>query len=166
MILTAVVAILGLAVLLGMVFLADGLPPALRTKLRRQGRTSGSGPPEEISAGQGDRPWEQIEDRHVAQGGHPHGRPASWVLVTVVIAAFAAGGAALITHLWWLLWTCAEVVVLAVPAGKVIGIMDDTVAWGSTPAAAPAPPAGPEAGHGQEQPSSLGSDNRGLRHPT
>jgi hypothetical protein len=56
-----------------------------------------------------------------------HGRPASWALVAVVIAAFAVGGAAIIEHLWWLFWVCAGVVVLAVPAGKVIGIMDDTV---------------------------------------
>ena len=37
MILTAVVAILGLAVLLGMVFLADGLPPAVRVMPRLRG---------------------------------------------------------------------------------------------------------------------------------
>ena len=59
----------------------------------------------------------------------------------MVAAAFVAGGAAIITHAWWLLWTGIAVVVLAVPAGKAIGIMDDTVAWGSTPAAtADSPP--------------------------
>jgi hypothetical protein len=149
MILTAVVAILGLAVLLGMVFLAEGLPPAMRMKVRRRGRASGSGPPEEISAGQGDRPWEQIEDRHVPPGGHPHGKPASWVLVAVVTAAFVTGGMAIITHLWWLLWACIAIAVLALPAGKVIGIMDDTVDWGSTPAATPDPSQSPEADRGQ-----------------
>jgi hypothetical protein len=63
-------------------------------------------------------------------GGHSshHGRPRSWVLVGVVIAAFCAGGAAVIEHLWVLFWVCAGVVVLAVPVGKMIGIMDDTVA--------------------------------------
>lgn len=151
-ILTAVVAILGIAVLLGMVFLADGLPPAARLLLRRrQRRISGSEPPENISAGQGDRPWEQIEDQHVSPGGHPHGKPASWVLVAIVTAAFAIGGAAIIIHIWWLLWTCIAAVVLAVPAGKVIGIMDDTVAWGSTPAATAGPPQGREVDHGQDQ---------------
>jgi hypothetical protein len=145
MILTAVVAILGLAALLGMVFLAEGLPPAMRKKLRRRGRASGSGPPEEISAGQGDRPWEQIEDRNLPLGGHTHGKPASWVLVAVVTAAFLTGGMAIIAHTWWLLWTCIGIVVLAVPAGKVIGIMDDTVAWGSTPSATHDPPADPQA---------------------
>ena len=43
--------------------------------------------------------------------------------------------------------------VLAVPAGKAIGIMDDTVAWGSTPAATFHRPQGPEADRGQEQPA-------------
>ena len=57
------------------------------------------------------------------------------MLVAVVIAAFITGGAAIIAHAWWLLWTCIGIVVLAIPAGKVVGIMDDTVAWGSTPAA-------------------------------
>jgi hypothetical protein len=73
--------------------------------------------------------------RHVPEGGHPHGKAASWVLVAVVIVAFITGGAAIIAHAWWLLWTCIGIVVLAIPAGKVVGIMDDTVAWGSTPAA-------------------------------
>lgn len=62
-------------------------------------------------------------------GGHEahHGRPRSWVLVGIVIAAFCAGGVAVVAHLWPLFWACAGVVVLAVPAGKIIGIMDDTV---------------------------------------
>jgi hypothetical protein len=51
----------------------------------------------------------------------------------VAAAAFVVGGAAIITHVWWLLWTGIAVVVLAIPAGKAIGIMDDTVAWGSPP---------------------------------
>ncbi len=58
-----------------------------RLKVRRQGEISGSGPTGEISTGQGGRPWEQVEHRHVPEGGHPHGKAASWVLVAVVIAA-------------------------------------------------------------------------------
>jgi hypothetical protein len=135
MILTAVVALVGLAALLGIVYWAGAQPDTRRLKLRRRGEISGSGPTGEISPGQGDQPWEQIEDRHVPEGGHPRGKPASWVLVGVVIAAFITGGTAIIAHAWWLLWTCIGIVVLAVPAGKVVGIMDDTVAWGSTPAA-------------------------------
>jgi hypothetical protein len=53
----------------------------------------------------------------------------------VVVAAFTTGGLAIIAHAWWLLWTCAGICLLALPAGKIVGIMDETVAWGSTPAA-------------------------------
>jgi hypothetical protein len=42
------------------------------------------------------------------------------------------------------------VVVLAVPAGKAIGIMDDTVAWGSNPAAGHDPLQDPEADPGRD----------------
>jgi hypothetical protein len=62
-------------------------------------------------------------------GGHTshQGRPRSWVLVAVVIAAFTAGGAAIIARLWPLFWVCVGVTLLAIPVGKLIGIMDDTV---------------------------------------
>ena len=62
-------------------------------------------------------------------GGHAahQGRPRSWVLVAVVVAAFCAGGAAIIAHLWPLFWACVGVTLLAIPVGKLIGIMDDTV---------------------------------------
>ncbi|MBO0773439.1 MAG: hypothetical protein J2P35_18445 [Actinobacteria bacterium] len=82
-----------------------------------------------VAAGQ---PAGSVPDSHVASG-NPHGKPSSWLLISVVITAFLAGGAAIITHLWWLLWTCVGVIVVAVPVGKAIGIMDDTVAWGSSP---------------------------------
>ena len=151
MILTAVVAILGLAVLLGMVFFADGLPPALRAKIRRSD-ASGNGRNEEIPDGQGQRPWEQLEDRHVPEGGYPHGKPASWVLVAVVTAVAVTGGISIITHAWVLLWACIAIVVLAIPAGKMIGIMEDTVDWGSTPAATSDPqPSGLEADRGRDE---------------
>ncbi|HVT67534.1 MAG TPA: HGxxPAAW family protein [Trebonia sp.] len=63
-------------------------------------------------------------------GEHPyrHGRPASWALVAVIIVAFCIGGVAVIEQWWPVIWACLAVVVLAVPAGKLIGIMDDTVA--------------------------------------
>ena len=144
-ILTAVVAVTGLVVLIGAVFWADAHPDTRRLKVRRRGEVSGSGPRGEISAGQGNSPWERIEHRHVPQGGHPHGKPASWVLVAAVVAAFSIGGVAIIEHAWWLLWTCAGIVVLAIPAGKVIGIMKDTVSWGSTPAATHDSPPGGDA---------------------
>jgi hypothetical protein len=68
-----------------------------------------------------------------ALGGHHnlHGRPASWVLVAVITAAFVAGGFAVVFHLWVLFWVCLGIVLLSVPAGKVIGIMADTVLAGN-----------------------------------
>ena len=65
-------------------------------------------------------------------GGHPHshGKPASWVLVGVTIAAFVAGGFAIVCGIWWLFWACLGVVFLVVPAGKAIDIMGDTVLAG------------------------------------
>lgn len=75
----------------------------------------------------------QVADR-VPQtvGGHPHlhGRPVSWVLVSVIIAAFVAGAFAVTTHTWWLFWVCLGVTVLSVPVGKFVRIMDDTVLAG------------------------------------
>ena len=127
--LTAAFALAGLAVLIGMVFWAD---------------TSFSGkrlvvPEREISPGQGARPRERIGHQDVPLGGHPHGRLSSWMLVAAVTAIFTTGGIAIISHAWWLLWTCAGLLVLALPAGKMIGIMDNTVSWGSTPAATQTP---------------------------
>lgn len=138
-ILTAIVAVVGLVALIGAVFWADAQPDIRRLRAGRRAKTSGSRSRAEISPGQGYEPWRQIKDRHVPEGGHPHGKPASWVLVAVVVAAFAAGGVAIIAHAWWLLWTCAGIIMLAIPAGKVVGIMDDTVSWGSTPAATNSP---------------------------
>ena len=55
-ILTAVVGILGLAALLAMVFLAEGLPPTMRMKMRRRGRASGSGHAGELLLGRATGP--------------------------------------------------------------------------------------------------------------
>ena len=129
-ILIVVVAALGLTVMIGMVYWADSHPDN-RLGPGRKSRTELG----EIPPGQGHRPWERTEDRHVPEHGHPHGKPASWVLVGAVLMAFLVGGASIIVHLWWLTIACGAVIVLAVPVGKGIGIMDDTIAWGSTPAA-------------------------------
>jgi hypothetical protein len=58
---------------------------------------------------------------------HRHGRPASWVLVGVILVAFAVGGIAVAYHWWVAFWVCCGVVALSFPAGKIIGIMNDTV---------------------------------------
>lgn len=151
LILTAVVAVAGLAVMIGAVFLADTQPDIRRLVARRRGELSGRGPGTGLSLGQGGTPSEQIEHRHVPEGGHPHGKPASWVLVAVVIAAFTAGGIAIITHAWWLMWACAGIIVLAIPAGKVVGIMNDTVGGDNTSAPAHDPSQDPGADSPREQ---------------
>jgi hypothetical protein len=70
----------------------------------------------------------------------------------VVVAAFTTGGLAIIAHAWWLMWTCAGICLLALPAGKIIGIMNETVAWGSTPAATHDPAHDQQADPGRDQP--------------
>ena len=175
-ILTVIVALIGLAVLVIPVFWAAEHPDTRRPRARQQrGRVTGAvqagdprgvlmprrgdnresqmtGSAGDAAGGQGDWPSERLEDRHVPEGGNPHGKLSSWVLVALVTAAFITGGLAIITHIWWLLWACLGLVVLAVPAGKAIGIMDDTVAWGSNPAAGHDPPQDPEAGPEGDQP--------------
>jgi hypothetical protein len=124
------------------------------TPPRRDNRESGmAGPTGDTAVGQGHWPSDRLEDRDVSPQGNPHGKPSSWMLVAVVTAAFITGGLAIIAHAWWLFWACAGIVVLSIPAGKAIGIMDDTVAWGSTPAANSDPPQGPETDPGRNQPT-------------
>jgi len=73
----------------------------------------------------------------------------------VVIAAFATGGVAIIAHAWWLVWTCTGIIVLAIPAGKVVGIMNDTVGGDHTPPAAhdPAQHQSADSPHDQRAPA-------------
>jgi hypothetical protein len=65
--------------------------------------------------------------------GRPHGRASSWMLVAVVLCASVAAGVALIIHVWPLFWACVAVAGASIPAGKIIGIMDDTMMWGRAP---------------------------------
>jgi hypothetical protein len=146
-----IVAVAGLAVLIVPMFWAAS-PPDIRrlrapwrpgkvhgalpagdqrsvTPPRRDDRETGmAGPGGDAADGQGHWPSERLEDRYIPHQGNAHGKPSSWVLVAVVTAAFITGGLAIITHTWWLLWACAAIVVLSIPAGKAIGIMNDTVA--------------------------------------
>jgi hypothetical protein len=55
-----------------------------------------------------------------------HGRPASWVVITLVIIGFIVGGIALcIGPSWVLFWTGAAIVVIAGFAGAAVHIFDD-----------------------------------------
>jgi hypothetical protein len=47
--------------------------------------------------------------------------------VLVVLLAFIVGGLAIVFRIWPLFWVCVGIFVLSVPAGKVLGIMNDTV---------------------------------------
>jgi hypothetical protein len=174
-ILTVIVALIGLAVLVIPVFWAADHPDTRRPRAQQRGRVTGAvqaGDPRNVlmprrgdnreshiaepagdgAAAQGHQPSERPEDRHLPETGSLHGKPSSWMLVAVVTAAFITGGLAIIMHTWWLFWACLGIVVLAVPAGKAIGIMDDTVAWGSTPAASYDPPQDRKTDPGRDQP--------------
>lgn len=65
----------------------------------------------------------------LTERGRKHGRPTSWAVVGVAVAAFAGGGAAMILGMWVLVFVCAGVFVLSGPVGLRLGIMDDTVEW-------------------------------------
>lgn len=105
------------------------------------------------------------KNREQPIGGHehPHGRPRSWVLVGVVIAAFCAGGVAVVDHLWVLFWVCAGIVALAIPVGKFIGIMDDTVLVEPLPGQAPLPAQREEDRGLSSDPRVRGGSDQGIR---
>ena len=111
-------------------------------------KTGNEGPTEHGTAPGDHLPGEQ------PIGGHPHlhGRPVSWVFVAVLIAAFVAGAFAVVYKLWPLFWACLAVTVLSVPAGKIVGIMGDTVLAGD-----------PSAQTGQE--GHVAEDHGSAAHP-
>ena len=90
------------------------------------------GPTEQGTAPGQHQPGEQPVGDHE----NLHGRPVSWLFVAVLIAAFVAGAFAVVLKLWPLFWVCLGIVVLSVPAGKLIGIMQDTVLEGDPSAQA------------------------------
>ena len=55
-----------------------------------------------------------------------HGRPASWVAVTVIVIGFVIGGIALpVGPVWWLFWLGTGIVVLGAIFGAAVHIFDD-----------------------------------------
>lgn len=54
-------------------------------------------------------------------------RPTSWVAAGLILGGFALGGAALITHQWWLFWTALGVVVVGGIFALVVDIFSDVV---------------------------------------
>ena len=55
-----------------------------------------------------------------------HGRAVSWTGASIIMAAFLAGGFALVFGpIWWLFWVSAGVAVLGGLAAMATGIFDD-----------------------------------------
>ena len=55
-----------------------------------------------------------------------HGRPASWVAVSIVVVGFIVGGIALpVGPTWWLFWTGSGIVVIGAIFAASIRIFDD-----------------------------------------
>jgi len=55
-----------------------------------------------------------------------HGRPASWVAVSIIIVGFVVGGIAMVTGpAWWLFWTGAGIVVVGGIFALSSHILDD-----------------------------------------
>ena len=55
-----------------------------------------------------------------------HGRPASWVAVSIIIIGFVVGGIAMVPHPhWWLFWTGAGIVVIGCIMAAAAHILDD-----------------------------------------
>ncbi len=55
-----------------------------------------------------------------------HGRPASWVAVSIIVVGFVIGGIALpIGPTWWLFWVGVAIVVIGGVIAAAIRIMDD-----------------------------------------
>jgi hypothetical protein len=55
-----------------------------------------------------------------------HGRPASWVAVSIIIVGFIVGGVAMVpSPKWWLFWTGTGIVVIGGIMAAAAHIMDD-----------------------------------------
>jgi len=55
-----------------------------------------------------------------------HGRPASWVAVSIIIVGFIVGGVAMVpSPKWWLFWVGAGIVVIGGIMAAAVHIMDD-----------------------------------------
>jgi hypothetical protein len=68
-------------------------------------------------------------DAHTGQTyGHEahHGRPASWVAVSIIIIGFCVSGIALpIGPTWWLFWVGAGIIVIGGIMAMAAHILDD-----------------------------------------
>ncbi|HEY2522017.1 MAG TPA: HGxxPAAW family protein [Streptosporangiaceae bacterium] len=70
------------------------------------------------------------DQQPIGGGSHRHGKPASWLLVAVIVVAFVAGAFAVLDEAWPLFWVGLAVLVLSVPASRLIGTVRDAVLAG------------------------------------
>jgi len=74
---------------------------------------------------------ERIQSEHAqAQADEPHpsfhGRPVSWVAVSIVMVAFVIGGLALVFGpVWWLFWVAVGLTVVGGLLGAATNIFED-----------------------------------------
>ncbi len=54
-----------------------------------------------------------------------HGRPVSWVAVSLIMAAFLIGGLSLVFSVWWLFWVSIGIGAVGGLLAVGTGIMDD-----------------------------------------
>ena len=55
-----------------------------------------------------------------------HGRPVSWVAVTIITIGFIIGGFAMVpTPTWWLFWTAVAIAVVGLGIGALAKVTED-----------------------------------------
>jgi hypothetical protein len=55
-----------------------------------------------------------------------HGRPVSWVAVTIIVVGFTIGGIAMVTGpTWWLFWAGTGIVVIGSIFAAAVRVFDD-----------------------------------------
>ena len=83
--------------------------------------------------GPGDDASAAGDEQPIGGCSHRYGKPASALLVTVIIVAFVGGAFAVLDEAWPLFWVGLAVLVLSVPASRLIGLVRDAVRAGSLP---------------------------------
>jgi hypothetical protein len=55
-----------------------------------------------------------------------HGRPISWVVVTIITIGFIVGGVGFVPRpVWWMIWTGAGIALLGICIGAVTKMTED-----------------------------------------